>query len=175
MNHIVRADTVVDFDPIYISFTNNAVYYPNENRYLYILSGMCTVLHFTDTEVWLIVDSVTLCNLIRSVDVQFIEHRSDDNASYLRLVDTVSPSLKIAAGNSDLLKVRLRSNTEIYGDLVCGDTINAVLSVNYNKHGIIWSAMKIKCADNESAVLVSSSSNLDFLQECQLEEKLINI
>ena len=80
----------------------------------------------------------------------------------------VKPSLSLSlAGNYTILEVKTRSYTEYYGDVTIGSYVRLILTANYSS-SIIWNAIKIKSYN-------TFEKEPDFLQECQLEQKLINI
>lgn len=170
---IVYADraSLDDFDPIDLTFIDNTICYLD--KYLAVVTGRCIVLHATQTEVWLVADD-NLQRIIRGIDVQFIQHSSRDNAAYLKLAETTFPSLKLSpAGNYNLLKIRIHSNTEMYGSCMHGKCARSVLSAHYNSNQIYWRALKILCEPTEEDD--DKEQEFDFLQECQLEQKLIKI
>lgn len=177
MTNIIRAsDPDFDsFDPVYLEFVANTVCYPDTNKYMFIVTGECRVVHVTETTLWLSVNS-ELATLLNMIDIRHIEHRCKDKSDYLNLIDNYFPSLKMSmSGQTDLLKVSLRPNTEIYGNISDGATVQAAISANYNNRQILWNAAKIKCIGVQSTRNESQEPVPEFLQECQLEQTLIKI
>lgn len=177
---VVYAHRSDDFDPIDLTFINNTICYrdatSNHENYLVIVTGKCAVLHVSDTEIWLVADT-KLQRLIRDIDVQFIQHRSSDTASYLKLADSTTPSLKLSpSSNYDLLKVNLRTSTEIYGNIRSSRYARVVIKAHYNRTQIYWHALKVQCdAEEHTKERSEGSEDLGFLNECQLGQKLIKI
>jgi hypothetical protein len=140
-------------------------------QYLHIITDPQLVFHQDNDSIWLLVSDLFMPT-IKSLDLQFIQCRGDDTETHAKLLDIVVPSLKMApSGKFNILKIKLRSNTEIYGDIQTGEKIRVILSVNYTDYQLIWNAVKIKA----SADATADAQAQDFLQECQLEQKLIKI
>ena len=99
-----------NFDPIYVSFTDNVVCYPDKKKYMYLVTDENSLLHLDKNSIWLIADG-ELASIVRSIDIQFIQHRSSNLEAYLKLTDTVAPSLRLApSGEYNILKVNVRNN-----------------------------------------------------------------
>jgi hypothetical protein len=150
---IVYANNPGDFDATDLTFVDNTVCH--QDNYLVVVSGKCLVLHSTPTELWVLANP-NLQRLICSIDVQFLQYRSEDYPSYLRLAETMCPSLKMSPGGEfNLLKITMRSNTEVFGTYAANTYIRAVLYAHYNRNQISWIAQKVQYAnpkdnDNES-------------------------
>lgn len=185
---IVNCSTTPDdehdlcLDPIYISFVDNALCYPDKHHYLYLITGNCHVLEIEPDALWLKCDE-NLIRTINSIDIRFAECRSDTLKKYLNLISQIEPNLRLSLSNTnhaEILKVRILNNTEQYGEYTAGCTARLVLSANYNRKSIIWNAVKIKFSGHIGTSTISPNSEADdqeasYFQECQLEEKLIKI
>ena len=139
---VIYANNPGDFDATDLSFVDHTICY--RDNYLVVVSGKCQVMHVTPTEIWVLVNP-NLQRLISSIDVQFLQYRSEDYASYLKLVENTYPSLKISpSGEFKLLKITVRPSTEVFGTPTVNTYVRAVLYAQYNRQQILWNAHKIQ-------------------------------
>lgn len=182
--NIIREPPVEDeednlgFEPYKLKYVDNVVCYPDPNSYMYVVSPLCTILHYESNHIWLSMDSEWFKAVIHAVDSQFIQQQSTTMSSYLKSVYNFIPSLKLSPSFSpSLLCSRLNQYTEIYGDITPGAKVHVVLTANYSKGRLLWNVVKIK-TKVEGKIRIrarTKEQDLEFLQECQLEGQRLSL
>lgn len=173
---LIRGSEV--FESSYLIFANNTICYPNKDRYLMVQTPPCTVLYDSgiDTEgglgiLWVDINHEWFVDLINDIDVQRATQVSSNLSEYFQRINVFQPTLRLIPNPSTgpyAMPIYVRSYTKKYGDIICGKSIQALITANYNNGHIIWSAHQIK------GVSDSQEPQPEF-QKCLLEQKLIKI
>ena len=163
------------FEPCFLSFRDNCIYggaREDKDSYFMIQSPLCRVVSIDYVlgalrGLWIEVTS-GFSNIILSIDIEFITHRSANIKQYLDSWKKFVPSIKPASsGPGCYLYINIRNFTHIYGGIKINDAVRLILNCNYTKESLIWNAYQIR--NNIIELPETSDEDQDFVLEgCHL-------
>ena len=158
----------LNFDPYCLSYEDKTVLY-NE-KYLMIQTPDCKIFDISNDIVWVEIENSWLSYIINTIERMHLTNESTSKKEYLTKIQNFNPSLKVHIDDSNkyLLCLRLRSYTKYYGNIVKGQCVKLLLTVNFSINHLVWNVIQVKGNDKDV-------NDEEFLQECQLQQQLIKI
>lgn len=144
-------------DPSYITFKDNLAQYKGE--FIYLVTGHCQTFERSDKYLWLSIDD-SLKSVVNSIEIRYKEMQCESQEDYYKISWNTRPSLYLSPSDKlspSMLRVSTL-NAETFGEYSPGGLARVVLTLGYDRHGLVWNAVKIQYIEQGS----------DIFQECKL-------
>ena len=165
MSNIIKQGS--EFDHYDLTFELSTAFYKGE--YFLIQTPVCKIIEQDESGLWITCPE-WLHKILSTIEHNYVKSQAVNLQDYLKLIRNFNTNIfqHINGIDQHIIYIRNRNYTRYYGNIVKGQSVKVLLSINFNNTNLIWNINQIK-------TLSDDLNQNDFLQECQLEQQLIKI